>query len=295
MLLTKMNRAFLFASGFLVQLYAIDCPNESAYFPDLDTTSITYGETVPTGLCACLGFSPTLTGTDSTVTLTILLVENEPLRAFQFEIVDNTDDALVLGSVSAGDKIEGWIVPGTETDEGNGRVFGFNLSGEETQPGVGGVLLEATFDITGYIGEEISFYLGESGSVLLADKDAQNVACRYPDADNPVSFPTHWTTTGIHEESLPVEFALRQNFPNPFNPITTVEFQLKFMTSVDLSVYNIVGQKVLTLVNRMMPAGSYQVNWDGRNHHGESVASGVYIYAIRTENFFYQRKMVLLR
>jgi len=282
-------------SILLCSSYAFDCPETSANFSDLDITSNTNDEAIATGFCACLYFGPALIATDSTITLTILLMENEPVRAFQFEVVDNTENALVLNSVLTGDKTEGWSIPSIETDQGNGLVLGFSLSGEETLPGHVGTLIEITFDIVGHLGQEISFYLGDSSGVLLANADAQNVACIYPDSENPITYPTKQITANIHEEALPREYALKQNFPNPFNPITTIEFHLKSIDFVEISLYNLLGQEISTLVRRNMLAGRHFVVWDGRNQRGESLASGIYIYIIRTENFIDQKKMVLLR
>lgn len=288
--------AILSVFCFLCQISASDCPADKVYYPDLDTTSATYGDTVETGLCACLDFGPSLTVTDSTLTLTILLIENEPLRAFQFEIIDNTSDALVLRSVTAGDKIEEWFILGTETSGGNGLVIGFSLSGEETEPGSMGKLLEVSFDIVGFLKNEVSFHLGGgSGGVLLADADAQNVACSYPDSETSVLYPTDWLATAKSKESLPEEYALKQNFPNPFNSKTTIEFDLKSITFVEISVYNLLGREVRKLVKRVMPAGRFQIRWDGRDQSGANVASGIYIYVLKTDSFFEQKKMVLLR
>ena len=70
---------------------AVDCLADTAFFVDMDTTSETYGEEIPTGLCACLGFESELTGSSDAITLTVLVNNNEPLRAFQFEIIDDTE------------------------------------------------------------------------------------------------------------------------------------------------------------------------------------------------------------
>lgn len=287
--------AFFIVPGLLSFLSAFDCPADSARYPVLDTTSASYTDTLGTGLCACLDFGPSVVGTDSTVTLTVLLLENEPLRAFQFEVVDNTNNSLALRSVEAGSKIEGWTVPAAETSEGNAMVLGFSLAGEETEPGAEGTLVEITFDIVGTLGNSISFYLGGSGGVSLSNVDALNVACGYPDNEHPVSFPTDWLASTTPEEGIPAEYSLKQSFPNPFNPVTTIEFGLPSQELVRLSVYNILGQEVVTLVNEILPAGHHRMVWNGKNKLGRDVASGVYVYTLRTESFFDRKKMVLLR
>ena len=93
--------------------------------------------------------------------------------------------------------------------------------------------------------------------------------------------------TNIVEEDLQItkNFVLKQNYPNPFNPSTTIEFTLPVAQRVILEIYDISGQLVKTLIDALKPAGIYKVDWDGTNEAGEQVASGVYFYRLRTENF----------
>lgn len=278
---------------------ALDCPPDTAWYTDLDTTSATYGDSISTGLCACLGFAD-ISGDASTLTLPVLLYDNEPIRAFQFEIFDNSDNALTLdsesgASVVVGDKIQGWTIAFTETDLGSALIFGFSLSGDTTQAGEEGILIEVNFAITGALGNEIQFYLGGGKGVKLSDMDVQNVACNFPDVDNPVTFSTDFLVVAEEKLGMPEVFALNQNYPNPFNPITTIKFQLVENSFVELNIYNLLGQKVTSLVNRTMPTGYHKVQWDGRNQYGDKAASGIYIYTIKTDKFFDQKKMLLLQ
>ncbi len=94
---------------------------------------------------------------------------------------------------------------------------------------------------------------------------------------------------------LPKEFDLYQNYPNPFNPATTIRFSLPQASEVNLEVFNILGQKVNTLLKEKRIPGTYTVTWDGRNASGEKVTSGIYFYRLVTEDFKSVRKMVLLR
>lgn len=93
----------------------------------------------------------------------------------------------------------------------------------------------------------------------------------------------------------PQKFSLRQNFPNPFNPSTTIAYQLSRASQVVLSIYNIRGQRVRVLQNAFRQPGEHVVEWDGRNDAGQIVTSGVYFYQLQAENFRQRRKMVLLR
>jgi hypothetical protein len=89
---------------------------------------------------------------------------------------------------------------------------------------------------------------------------------------------------------------LRQNVPNPFNPSTTIYFEVpEGGANVTLRIYDSAGKLVRTLVNGYEPSGTRQVSWHGTNDHGQSVASGVYFYQLTAPSFSNTRKMVLLR
>ena len=90
--------------------------------------------------------------------------------------------------------------------------------------------------------------------------------------------------------SFPVEFALHQNFPNPFNPATTIRYDLRADTRVSLKVFNILGQEVLTLVNEEQKAGYKSVEWNASNF-----ASGVYFYRLQAGPYTGTKKLLLLR
>jgi hypothetical protein len=85
------------------------------------------------------------------------------------------------------------------------------------------------------------------------------------------------------------------NHPNPFNPATEISFSLPERAQVSLVIYNILGEKVKTLVNQTMEAGNYNVTWDSKDEAGNSVASGIYFYRLKTENFDQTMKMLLMK
>jgi hypothetical protein len=94
---------------------------------------------------------------------------------------------------------------------------------------------------------------------------------------------------------LPTVYGVSPNYPNPFNPATTIKYQLPQSSEVRLSIYNVLGQKVRTLVNSRIEAGYHSVEWDGRNEAGTQVASGIYIYRFQADNFLKIRKMILMK
>lgn len=108
--------------------------------------------------------------------------------------------------------------------------------------------------------------------------------------------PDLTTATAIDDkEELPFTYALEQNYPNPFNPSTTIEFSLAERSDVTISIYNVMGQLVNTLVSTEMNAGSHQLVWNGKNRQGNQVTSGIYFLQMKSKNFTKVRKMTLLK
>jgi hypothetical protein len=96
----------------------------------------------------------------------------------------------------------------------------------------------------------------------------------------------------IATEQLPARFVLEQNYPNPFNPSTTIRYGLPEAGKVNLSIFNLSGQRVLTLVDEVQNAGYYQVYFDPAS---AQLPSGVYLYRIQSANFQDVRKMVFIK
>ena len=94
---------------------------------------------------------------------------------------------------------------------------------------------------------------------------------------------------------IPSQFSLNQNFPNPFNPSTTISYDLPEKTFVNLTIYNIMGSKIRTLIDFEQDIGNKLVVWDSKDDFGNSVSAGIYLYSIKTNNFLESKKMVLLK
>ena len=108
--------------------------------------------------------------------------------------------------------------------------------------------------------------------------------------------------TGIKERTrtdTPASFVLNQNYPNPFNPSTTISYDLTAPARVEVSIYNMVGQKVTTLVNEYQPAGSFSEVWNGQYKNGSPAVSGVYVYRLTihsgNKNIVQEKKMLLVK
>ncbi len=122
---------------------------------------------------------------------------------------------------------------------------------------------------------------GETYWYRLADVDFSGARTLH----TPISVIAGENTGGI-----PQQFALAQNFPNPFNPGTTIRFELPEAANVNLSVFNLLGEKVAEVLNRELPAGTHQTTWEAGNLPG-----GVYFYQLQTPKFTATRKMILLK
>jgi hypothetical protein len=97
------------------------------------------------------------------------------------------------------------------------------------------------------------------------------------------------------ENVVPQTFELSQNYPNPFNPTTIISYGIPQNSVVTLSIYNMLGQKIKTLVSEQKNAGTYSVQWNGDNEFGQKVSSGAYIYKINTGNFVKSMKLILMK
>jgi hypothetical protein len=90
--------------------------------------------------------------------------------------------------------------------------------------------------------------------------------------------------------STPTSFELSQNYPNPFNPSTVIKYAINKQANVNLSIYNVLGQKVIELVNSFQNAGTYEVNFNA-----SSLSSGIYIYSLSNGSNLISKKMLLLK
>ena len=150
-------------------------------------------------------------------------------------------------------------------------------------------------DSTGYY----EFYLWPGIYTLSASLDiyypetVENVELFWPD-----SAIVDFTLNPVVEsdnELIPISTELIGNYPNPFNPTTTISYQLPENSEVTLSIYNIKGQKVTTLVNEKLEAGNHSAVWNGRDSNGNQVGSGIYFYKLRVGNYQKVKKMLLMK
>ena len=95
--------------------------------------------------------------------------------------------------------------------------------------------------------------------------------------------------------TIPTQFTLHQNYPNPFNPVTTLRYDLPVNGFVNITVYDMLGRKVKTLINQTQGAGYKSVIWDATNDFGSTVSSCIYLYQIQSGINLQTKKMILLK
>ena len=113
----------------------------------------------------------------------------------------------------------------------------------------------------------------------------------------PVKINITAPSTEVRDEinQLPDLFTLNQNYPNPFNPSTTIRFSLNKKGNVDLTIYNLLGQKVKTLISATKMPGSHSVSWDGIDSFGKNVSTGVYFAVMRFDNKTLKKKVLMIK
>ena len=181
------------------------------------------------------------------------------------------------------------VRPSTNTIE----EWTFNVQAPKNQ--------EAELSFTGIedIPEAYSVYLINHNNEIFIDLQEQSTY-KFKPAKNISSFSILIGDADKVEHALqkivPIEFALHQNFPNPFNPETTIPFTLPTKSFITIKIYSLLGREIKTLISKSYEAGTHYLSWDGCDQNGFRVASGIYIYRMTTaagENF--KRKLILLK
>ena len=152
---------------------------------------------------------------------------------------------------------------------------------------------ELTFDFSSHIG--LPEAIGIDQIVVFPDF---NLGGRTQDNiiyfDN-ISFYSNSVGVDNRNETFLQGFAIEQNFPNPFNPVTTLRYNLPENGHVNIIIYDMLGREVKTMINQTHDAGYKSIQWNATNNHGEPVSAGVYLYKIQAGEYTSTKKMVLLK
>ena len=137
----------------------------------------------------------------------------------------------------------------------------------------------------------------ESGGVCIPVVQKRNVFAQFTnivDWESPTE-PIKPLTIITDATVIPNKLKLYNNYPNPFNPTTTISFDLPEETFVELTIYNIQGQKIRTLQSGIMRAGKHHIFFDGMDNHNRVLGTGVYFYQLITGHFFDNKKMMVIK
>jgi len=103
------------------------------------------------------------------------------------------------------------------------------------------------------------------------------------------------TSLDNHKENIPNDFIVYNNYPNPFNPTTNINFEIKKPGNIQVNIYNELGQQIRELINQEFSVGFHKVAWDGKNEFGMSVSSGTYYARIINDGIAKSIKMILMK
>ncbi len=164
---------------------------------------------------------------------------------------------------------------------------------------------QGEFDAVPDIFSEASLYIvsnsgatWDSCAFVSRDTAANSVDCRVTALSQFIIVGTDQEPTEVADDildGLPRDFQLAQNYPNPFNPVTEIEFTLPVRSRARLSIYNVLGRSVRTVIDRELPAGTHRVVWDGKDDNGRWVATGVYLYRLTAGDYSSAKKMLLIK
>ena len=192
---------------------------------------------------------------------------------------------------------------------GSEAILPFTISNTGDAAMIGTLQIPDPYSLDSTITEPLRFMnyvlpAGESMEISIAFRPLEEgvfAGFLIVSSDDPaamqVNIPLMASATPVSNENQvnPVITELKGNYPNPFNPNTTIRFSLKERGKVSIDIYNILGQKVKTLVNGDLPAGVHNLSWNGLDENKRPVASGVYFYKMQSGSYSNTRKMILMK
>ncbi len=204
---------------------------------------------------------------------------DQEVKGLQFDLHYNSDEIKFENALSL---LNGFTFEFQATEAGTVKGLIFSMSGQSLNPEDLSNVLEFNFSpVDGFAGESDIQLV----NMIIAGEHGENITSDFSIPVSSVSF----------ENILPLKTELSKNYPNPFNPSTTIPYELKEQGLVSMVVYDLNGAEVKTLVSENVSAGSYQAVWDGLNNTGQNVASGRYIVKMSAPGFSDTITMTLLK
>ena len=220
--------------------------------------------------------------------ITISLDNIVPISVFEMLLMDMPDGLLVTAVNPAGRfaDVGGLLLDNSGEDEdGNCFIFGYTIG--SGIPAGTGPILELSVQQKNYFGGHLGLFFGD---VTARDENTNEVTVG---ATGYGMFSIALGT--IDDISLPNRYTLYQNYPNPFNPVTVLQYDLPELSNVKLTIYDLAGRQVKSLVHETQAPGLKTIVWDARDDMGNKMGAGVYIYQLKTDNFIASKKMILVK
>ena len=212
-----------------------------------------------------------------------------------FDLVSPADGDTIF--ITPDNLMNNMLFAWTSSTDPNGQEVTFNWTVESSE--LGSLSIDTTGTAIFIPYEDLVALLSSAGASITTatwNVIATDGMDDTPSSNGPRTFTIDITQLGIiGGPAIPDVFALHQNYPNPFNPITTIRYDVPEESMVRVDIYNILGQKVRTLVNSVHQPGYHAVQWNGTNDFGVPVASGMYIYRIQAKDFVAVKKLVLMK
>ena len=220
--------------------------------------------------------------------ITISLDNIVPISVFEMLLIDMPDGLFVTAVNPAGRfaDVGGSLLDNSGEDEdGNCYIFGYTI-GSAIPVGTGPIL-EISVQQKNYFGGHLGLFFGD---VTARDDNTNEVTVS---ATGYGMFSIALGT--IDDIVLPNRYTLYQNYPNPFNPVTVLQYDLPELSNVKLTIYDLAGRQVRSLLHETQAPGLKTIIWDARDGMGNKMGAGVYIYQLKTDNFIASKKMILVK
>ena len=217
------------------------------------------------------------------------MTNTETVGTMSFEIAD-VPEYLTVTSVEPLDRLSSGVIDGSSGEDSDGENFyflGYDFAGG-IPPGEGGIIKVNVQMNQNIDNPNVMLFFEE---VSGGDAGANSITA----AANGLGLFNTTVLSNDSESTLPNKYGLHSNFPNPFNPVTQITYDLAGDGQVDLSVYNIIGRKVKTLVNGYETAGRKATAWYGVDDSGNPLSAGMYFYRLTAGGKVFTKKMVLMK
>ena len=224
---------------------------------------------------------------ESAQTIMIELENSTPVYVLEIDLADAPEGIEIIDVTPAG-RFSGSVDGQTgETEDGIGYILAYDLANGIAAGS--GEILEVSYNVNSnsdFSGDVLTWL----SSVSSADAGLMSIP------SSGTGFAILDASLSVNEEiEIPVKFSLHPAFPNPFNPITNIRYDLPEASYIDLRVFDLAGREVRTLVRGFDHAGEKSVVWDAKDNNGRSVSAGVYIYRLETAGQVQSQKLILLK